>query len=594
MSAVTHALSPEDVAESEAALRETFTRDPVDPSVCVVDGYGATVGVDGRHLVVADGFGPYRRTRRFALATHGLTRLVVVAGSGSLSLDAWRWAAGAGVGVVVLDPHDASVLATSGACLVDDPRLRRAQAFAAGSDLGLRIARYLIATKLAGERSVAGAELHDPDAAASIGRVASGLQDAASLEEVRQLEAVGANLYWRAWEEVAVRFARRDLPRVPEHWRRFDGRRSAVSPGSARHATDPANACLNYSYRLLEAEGRVATLALGIDPALGFLHADMRGRDSFVLDLIEAGRPVVERHIARMFASHTFRRRDFAEDRRGVLRVLAPATHNLTEAIPLYAKALAPVAEHVAGMLAEASAYGMSVPTHLSGAKHKAAARLRVGRAGATAADPTADPTPDPDPEPGPAQYGPNPGGLPPRRKARQRPTALSDPRPLPVCEGCGEALPVPAGRVRTQRTWCHACLPERRGEIDPRMQAASLDHARAFAEATGVLPSHTPEAQAARSAANARQVAEQQAWSKREEKDTYAADLDAARSWYAEQVAPKLASLTLPAIARATGASTSAASKWRAGRTTPHPRRWSALAELVGAEAPTAKAVGQ
>lgn len=68
-------------------------------------------------------------------------------------------------------------------------------------------------------------------------------------------------------------------------------------------------------------------------------------------------------------------------------------------------------------------------------------------------------------------------------------------------------------------------------------------------------------------------------------EKCAYDAELDAV--YFEEQIQPKLAALSLPTIAKATGASASAASKWRAGRATPHPRRWAALAKLVGTELP-------
>ena len=106
-------------------------------------------------------------------------------------------------------------------------------------------------------------------------------------------------------------------------------------------------------------------------------------------------------------------------------------------------------------------------------------------------------------------------------------------------------------------------------------MQAASAEAARRFAKETGALPTHTPEATAARREANREQAIAQRAW------DRTAPQLD--QRWYLEEVAPALAALTLPAIAKATGVSTSAASKWRAGRTTPHPRHWQALGRLIG-----------
>jgi len=111
-------------------------------------------------------------------------------------------------------------------------------------------------------------------------------------------------------------------------------------------------------------------------------------------------------------------------------------------------------------------------------------------------------------------------------------------------------------------------------------MQAASLTHADAFAKATGTRPSHTPEARTARRAANRQQSLAQRAWDR-------APAIVADQRWYHEVIAPKLATVTLPAIARATGVSTSAASKWRAGRKMPHVRHWSALALLVGARLP-------
>lgn len=166
-----------------------------------------------------------------------------------------------------------------------------------------------------------------------------------------------ANLYWKTWESVTVEFIRKEAGKVPAHWRIFEERRSAVNPGTARHGTDPVNVLLSYSYRLVEAEGRLATLSLGLDPGLGILHADKRNRDGFVLDLIEACRPLADRYVARLISGHTFQRRDFGEDSRGVVRVLPPLSHRLAEAMCSYGAALAPIAEHVAVLLGEASPY---------------------------------------------------------------------------------------------------------------------------------------------------------------------------------------------------------------------------------------------
>lgn len=116
--------------------------------------------------------------------------------------------------------------------------------------------------------------------------------------------------------------------------------------------------------------------ALGLDPGLGILHADMRNREGFVLDVLDAVRPVAERHVLRVL-NEPLRRRGFTEDSRGCVRVLAPMTHRLAEAMPSFAVALAPVVETVGQMLGDSSAYDVDVPAYLSRSKHIEAARRR-------------------------------------------------------------------------------------------------------------------------------------------------------------------------------------------------------------------------
>jgi hypothetical protein len=70
--------------------------------------------------------------------------------------------------------------------------------------------------------------------------------------------------------------------------------------------------------------------------------------------------------------------RDFAEDGRGVVRVLPPLTHRLAEAMPAFGVTLAPVIEHVVRLLASASPYDVETPSVLTKEKHRAAARRRV------------------------------------------------------------------------------------------------------------------------------------------------------------------------------------------------------------------------
>jgi CRISPR-associated endonuclease Cas1 len=547
------------VAEQDDPLELTFARDAENPSVCVVDGHGVKIQTRSGRLVVSDGIGRHRRERIYNRATHGLSRLVIVASTGHITLDANRWLEGAEVGLVILDPASGAVISASTRVANDDSRLRRSQALSMATETGLEVSKYLISLKLAGQASVAAQELSAPETSKTITGLSGRVDDSSTLEEVRQVEALAANQYWAAWENVRPLFVKRDRIRVPDNWLVFEGRRSAFTPGTARNATDVTNCLLNYSYRMLEAEAHLATLAVGLDPGLGVLHADLKGRPNFVLDLLEAARPLAERHLLRLLSHQPLRWRDFHEDRNGVVRVLPPLSHRLAEATPGFASTLAPVAERVARMLADASPYDIRLPSVLTKEKHRAAARRRAD--GASPGQPV----------------GPGAKSLTPRGKRRRRPVVELEPAlPLPICRGCGAILQSEPDRKRRRGAYCPQCLAVRRRELGATLPTTSRDHAQAFASCNGGLPTHSPAAQKRRSQANAARRSEQSAW------DASHGGQEADAQWFKSAILPGLAKLPLSAIAETTGMSTSSASKVRAGRRTPHPRHWAALADLI------------
>ena len=67
--AVAVPLAAEDVAESKAAVEATYHRPDV-AGICVADGFGVKVTVNRGALVVEDGIGKCRRTRRYDKSTH--------------------------------------------------------------------------------------------------------------------------------------------------------------------------------------------------------------------------------------------------------------------------------------------------------------------------------------------------------------------------------------------------------------------------------------------------------------------------------------------------------------------------------------------
>jgi CRISPR-associated endonuclease Cas1 len=382
--------------------------------VCVVEGYGVRVCVRHGRLVVCDGFPGERRERRYSRVKPGISRLVLLGHAGAVTLEALRWLADVGISFLQID-KDGRLLATS-APTQGDARVRRAQALAFANPTGLQVARLLLGEKLAGQRRV----LHGLTVAAEVRRefdaLVAQLEAASSLEEMLIAERDAAFNYWGAWSAVVLRFRPFEIARLPEHWVSF-GQRSSPFTSAPRLAANPANALLNYLYAILEAETRIACLAVGLDPTLGIVHADQRSRDSLALDLMEAVRPDVDSYLLDLLERRIFHLNDFHETRRGVCRLLPPMTRLLAETAPGWARLIAPVAERVAAILAEAPGSKIDrLPTPLTNTNRHT------------------------------------------RRQAmRRRPPAAvkpKGPKPPATCRGCGGEVPHP------DRDFCDGCLP--------------------------------------------------------------------------------------------------------------------------------------
>ena len=242
------------------------------------------------------------------------------------------------------------MLIATGPARKGDVHIRRAQALARQSGAGIQITRELIDKKLLGQEQVARKQLGDIEAANAIAKLRLELSSLHAFDTIRLLESQAGALYWVAWRSVQIQFPRQDLPRVPDHWRIFKARRSPIS-GSPRLATNPVNAILNYLYAILETEARLAAAVLGLDPGLGFLHADAAHRDSLAADLMEPVRPQVDAFVLDWILREPIKREWFFEQRDGNCRLMAPFAARLSETSKTWRRLLAPLAESVARVL---------------------------------------------------------------------------------------------------------------------------------------------------------------------------------------------------------------------------------------------------
>lgn len=484
--------------------------------ICVADGYGIKVHVERRHLVVADGVGSSRRVRRYHKTNCDLKRLVVVGATGYISLEAVRWLADAGTPMIHLDA-DGRLLATSAVLGSNRPSLRRAQAWAATNQTGVEFTRWILRLKLNGQGLVARRLEADSSA---IDRLAARLDEVDNLNDLMIIEALAAAEYWKAWAEVEVPFATRDRDRVPEHWKRLISRTGGVT-GTARMAANPANAILNYMYALLEAETRIGCLAVGLDPGIGILHADQHGRDSLALDLMEAGRPFVDRWLLGLLEGHHFRARDFTEDRRGSCRINPPLTHRFGEMTAVLADQVGPVIETAARMLADTAGIRPArIATLLTGA-NRSAGRRKVAAS------------------------------------SRSR-TTLYVPSSCPTCGG-----PKPPSREM-----CEPCFSDWKAESVKRLIQASQAKL-AYLRENDADPAHGGAAASKRGTAVSKGKRASRLWDEANDRPPVT-DFDRIRA--------ALDTVSVRDLARFTGLSPGYCSLIKRGLKTPHPRHWSAF----------------
>jgi CRISPR-associated endonuclease Cas1 len=318
-------------------------------SVLTLHGFGIRITIRGGHLEIEDGIGPQRRALRLSRVHHRLKRLICIGDQGFISLAALKWLSDVGVSFVMLD-RLGKVRVVTGPASPSEARLRRAQALALANGAALPIAREHIAAKLDGQELVARERLKNVPTANVIATLRKILSSAETIDTIRGIESRAASEYWRAWYDVPVLFPRNDAKRVPDHWLRFGTRHSPLT-GGPRLAVNPANALLNYTNAVAESECRLAAVACGLDPALGFVHSDSANRDSLALDLIETIRPAIEAWLLDWISTEPLRRADFLESSDGNCRISSSLCSKLSETSLTWRKLVGPWVEYTAHCL---------------------------------------------------------------------------------------------------------------------------------------------------------------------------------------------------------------------------------------------------
>lgn len=248
---------------------------------------GASLRKDGEN-VVAEVEGEEKARVPFHMLTS-----VVTFGAIYLSPPLIQACAAAGISLVLLDRNGRFQARVEGP-IAGNVLLRRAQYRI--SDAPEEIVRSLVIGKVSNQRSVLMRMLRDYgneveeqvakavlDVAERLARIIRRVQlSDGTLDSLRGSEGEAANLYFSVFDH---------LIRSPDREMRWRGR-------SRRPPLDPVNALLSFLYTLLTHDCRTAAEAVGLDPAVGFLHRDRPGRPSLALDLMEELRPVLADRLA--------------------------------------------------------------------------------------------------------------------------------------------------------------------------------------------------------------------------------------------------------------------------------------------------------
>jgi CRISPR-associated protein Cas1 len=166
--------------------------------------------------------------------------------------------------------------------------LRRQQyRMADDGSAALPVVRTIVSAKIANSRVVLLRSAREMDDAARAGPLReaanqlswAGLEAAraSSINEARGHEGMAGQVYFSVFDHMIV---------GDKEAFRFGGR-------SRRPPLDSVNALLSFVYALLRHDIESALEAVGLDPAVGFLHTDRPGRPSLALDLMEELRAVL-------------------------------------------------------------------------------------------------------------------------------------------------------------------------------------------------------------------------------------------------------------------------------------------------------------
>jgi len=243
---------------------------------------------------------------------------------GRVSVSPWLmgYCAENGIGIVFYNEYGRYLARVEGRHTGNVLLRRRQFRWADDEQNTAKIARLIVAAKIANSRSLFLRELRNHGenislnvAAVSLSASMRRVKIAQSLDEIRGVEGDAASVYFAAFNDL-----------IRDSAFTFDMR-------SRRPPTDPVNALLSFTYSLVTQDCVSALYGVGLDPYVGFLHRDRPGRVSLALDLIEEFRaPWADRLVLTLINRRQIQTKDFVTEASGAVRLRDAARKKLLTA----------------------------------------------------------------------------------------------------------------------------------------------------------------------------------------------------------------------------------------------------------------------
>lgn len=302
----------------------------------ILSGYGVSLRIENGALEIRNGFTHYPQQREEFRFFRGQLdvpeRIIMLDGDGSLSFSVIEWLQEQNIVLVRIGWDGKSTVVIGGSGSPTNGEKLKWQFDLEHSPHGrIEFGTELISKKLEASRNTLLANFPNSEirekAISQIAKCRDRLRAGRlqTIDGLLQIEGAGANAYFSVWLGLAIRWKKGSEKRVPENWLAYDRRSSILSGKKFKNwrASHPINAMLNYGYAVLEANTRIRVVSEGYDPRIGILHVGRtrEKEDSFVFDMMEPLRPVVDGAVLDFVRDQTFSAKDFVLRSDGACRL---------------------------------------------------------------------------------------------------------------------------------------------------------------------------------------------------------------------------------------------------------------------------------